>query len=486
MKHRNNNIYRKVKNQLYLEGAFSFANITLLEGIFLIGLALLFGADNFQIGIIMALPLLANLIQLISPYFIDHSTTRKRISIISYIIGRGIWVLAILLSFRIMESSNAIWFFIIVIFISGIFNAIGNLALLTWLKEMIPTNKLADFFGARNIFATISGAVIYLIGAYIIDVSNVLETYGIIFTIALILGLIAILFLFKVPDKFKKKKPLHVKEFIKKLRKPYNNKNFRKLLIFSVLWGFAINFASPFFLVYMIDDLALGFIIVSIFSIVSSIGRIYGLNIWRKLGDKFGAKPLLISCATVTSIVPLMFLFINSENYFIIPLIYFVSAISFAGIDISTAQLVFKNSSKKDDTYYLSAFTSLTGIISSFGPIIAGFIATQISTISNYSNTNIADILEIMPPLKYIFLLSFIFRTSCLPLIANIKEPKSKDVRSLMKKIKNLRIMTLYANVYNFGSFASKIITIPQKELFNIEKQTGKALRNKLKMFFQF
>ena len=75
--------YKELKNKLYLEGAFSFANFTLLNGIFLIGFALSLGANNLQLGILLAIPLFANLLQLVSAFILDMTGTKKYTALVN-------------------------------------------------------------------------------------------------------------------------------------------------------------------------------------------------------------------------------------------------------------------------------------------------------------------------------------------------------------------------------------------------------------------
>lgn len=60
----------------------------LTGGAFLVALALKLGASNFQIGLLAALPTLANLFQLVSIYLLHKYANRKGITVISSICAR--------------------------------------------------------------------------------------------------------------------------------------------------------------------------------------------------------------------------------------------------------------------------------------------------------------------------------------------------------------------------------------------------------------
>ncbi|MBI2650852.1 MFS transporter [Candidatus Woesearchaeota archaeon] len=465
--------YFQLKNKLYMEGGFSYANFTLLNGAFLIGFALALGANNLELGIILAIPLFTNLLQLFSAFMLEVTGTKKKTAILSLFFGRALWILIVLMAFELFGNGKNIFLLMAILLLSSLFSSIGNLALLSWMKDIVPLERLARFFGKRNMYATASGIFAYLLGSYMLDKYRSLKTYGYLFFFALIFGLIALLYLINIPDSRKKIKAISPKKFFERLSKPLNDKNFKQFLRFGLLWGFAINVASPFFLVYMLKDLSLGFFVVSLFLIIDALARIYGLGVWRKIADSFGAKPLLVISTTVTSAVPLAFLFIDKGNYFLIMPIFIVAAISYASVDISLGQLLFKSAPKKYDAYYLAAFSSLTGLASSFGPIFGGIIA---SLIGNGFSVNF------FPPLKYVFLASFILRVMCIPLVSKLYEPEAKNVNDTLDRMKTLKTVSFFVSIYSFTSYASKIVLIPQKQFFILQRKLKKRKTKKMRV----
>ncbi len=466
--------YEEVKNKFYLEGGFSFANYTLLTGIFLVGFAMALGADNFQIGILMAIPLLANLLQLVSAFILEATGTRKWTTVISLIIGRGLWIPIILIAFGVYGNGGRIITLMLVLFFSSCFTAIGNLALLSWMKDVVPINKLASFWGKRNIYATAGGISVYLAGSYVIDKYNTPNIYGYIFGFAVLIGFIGILFLGPISEKKQKIKAISPTKWWNRLKMPFQTKEFRPLLWFGVFWGFSLNLASPFFLVFMMDDLGLSFVMISILLLVDRLVRMYGLNVWRSIADKYGAKPLLTVSVTVSATIPLLLVFITPNNYFLLFHIFIISAFSYAAVDIATGQLMFKSAPRKYDGYYLASFTSVTGIVSAIGPILGGFLAVFIK------NNPTLPFMDILPPLKYIFILSFIVRVLCIPMISKIEEPKARDVKDILESMKTLKTTSLFVNIYDFAEYASRIVLSSQKQLFFLQRKTVELTRRNI------
>jgi len=230
--------FDQIKNKFHLESAFSFANFTLLNGIFLVGFALALGADNFQIGVLMAIPLFANLLQLVSAFILEITGTRKFTTLISLFLGRVMWILIILIAFGMISLFNPIITLMVVLLLSSCFISIGNLSLLSWMKEVVPLKRLASFWGKRNMYATAGGMLVYIAGSYIIDRYESMQTYGYIFAFALFIGLAALFFLGVVPEKKKKIVAINPKKWWSRLKMPFSSPEFRPLLYFGLWWGF--------------------------------------------------------------------------------------------------------------------------------------------------------------------------------------------------------------------------------------------------------
>src|SRR3989344_1680533 len=439
--------------RFFLEGGLSFANFTLLNGVFLIGFALTLGASELQIGILMSIPLLANLLQITSAFILERTGTRKWTAVVSLFISRVLWIFIVFAIFGVITFPHLLYLFGAVLFISSILLAVGNLALLSWMKDIVPIAHLGNFWGKRNIYASVCGIIVYLLGSYFLDRFHSLDVYGYLFTAGLFLGLVAVPLLLSVPEK---KKPIHAispPKFFGRLRIPFFDIRFRPLLYFGIFWGFAVNVASPFFIVYLLDDLSLSFLVVSLFLVLDTLFRIYGLNVWRRIVHRFGGKPSLAFAATITSCVPLAFLFVNKDNFLIVPFIFAISAFSYAGIDIGLGQLLFKSSPRKYDAYYLSSFTSLVGLSSALGPILGGFLAVLI------------------PSLKAVFLASFVLRAAALPFISRIHEYKAREVSDIISRMQTLKLVSLFTNIFTVADHAAQVVLIPQKQLFILQRK---------------
>src|SRR3954471_21254171 len=93
------------------DGIAAEAMTTLTGGSFLIAMALLMGASNFQIGLLAALPTFTNIFQLFSIWLVRRYNNRRAVSVISSLFARiPLLVIAIVILFFSYSINTVIVF----------------------------------------------------------------------------------------------------------------------------------------------------------------------------------------------------------------------------------------------------------------------------------------------------------------------------------------------------------------------------------------
>ena len=95
---------------------------------------------------------------------------------------------------------------------------------------------------------------------------------------------ITCLTLIREPENVKHVEPLNIR---KAIQMPLTDQNYRNILIFFLLWSVASNFASPFFSIYMLENLGLSYFYITVMNMVASVARIAAANLWGKAADSY-------------------------------------------------------------------------------------------------------------------------------------------------------------------------------------------------------
>lgn len=150
------------------EGLATEAMATLTGGTFLVAMAVLLKASNFQIGLLAALPTLTNVFQLLSIWLLQKYKNRRAISVICSLFGRIPLFIIGLMPFLFSNGTNisALLFFL---FFHYFFASVSGASWNSWIKDLIPEKILGSYFSRKARITQILNVTLSLAVAMFID-----------------------------------------------------------------------------------------------------------------------------------------------------------------------------------------------------------------------------------------------------------------------------------------------------------------------------
>lgn len=383
--------------------------------------ALALGASAAQIGILTALPqLVSTLMQPFAGNVIEHAGSRKKISRTLLILSRIALVPVIGLAF--FRGFDAFSVLLLFISISTALASFARIAWVSWMGDLVPEKIRGKYFGRRNMFTGIASLSATLVGGRLLGLTNTMEGFALIFSGAFILYVASLWYFSKVPEpelvirKHRRHKvSLNVSEFLSSMKKT----NFRHFMLYAVLFDFSVFLASPFFTVYVLEELKIGYWWFAVTTAASAISSIVAQKFWGKLADKYGDRNVMAVCSLFASMVPLLFVF--SQN---IPMLIFANAFSgfaWAGLDLVTFNFLLDSSPPLKRPLFISNYQFFDGLA-----VAAGSMAGSV-LISAFGSGFLW-----FSGIASIFIIASLMRGACaLFLIPRIKEERVKSGRSL-------------------------------------------------------
>ncbi len=430
----------KALNLSILDGALSAIMGSLAGGIFLVGFALkVLEATPQQIGILAALPMFANLLQIVGSIIIEKTGSRKKFCFLCVFFSRLFWFVIILLPFAIFPtiSDYKIWVLVIVIALSSFFASLSGVAWLSWMSDLVPAEKRGTYFGKRNMISSFCGMIVIIFGGKFLTLwqNRFSETnpYGfiIIFSIGLIAGIIAAWFLSQIPDVKDKKNKEQTVSFSLFL-KPLKDKNFLSLIIFASFWIFAIQIAGPFYGVFMIENLNMDFSTITVFATFATLATLFMMKIWGPISDKLGNKPIITLSTGVLVVVPFIWILaLPGFYYFPVLIAHILSGAFTAGIFLSQFNIMIKLSPEKGKSMYLALFAAITGLAGAIAPIVGSIISKL------FENINYTFFTYPITNLHFLFIVSAILQLITIFFIIKVKEPAASTPVAVVMQLKN-------------------------------------------------
>src|SRR5262245_28525099 len=132
------------------EGAFAQAFITWTTGYLLMDFGRRLGADDFELGLLAALPVLAQVAQLWSAYLLESDPGRRRsFTTWTLVVARGLWVVPAAIAFA-GHTDGALALYLVVVFVSAALHTAGAHGWQSWMRDLVPFSVRGRFFGFRG------------------------------------------------------------------------------------------------------------------------------------------------------------------------------------------------------------------------------------------------------------------------------------------------------------------------------------------------
>lgn len=355
--------------------------------------ALVLGLNSFQIGILAAAPFLTQPVQILAIPLVERIRRRKAIAVLSWIPAQLAWlVIALIPVFFDVPSSGAAMMLLVTMAVRGVFVSITNCAWNGWIRDLVPQQILGRFFARRQMWANLAAMTFGLLAAFFISYwegyapGNEALGYTILLAFgAIFLGLPGPVFISKVPEPLMQPAPGPKPSLFSTIAPPFRDPNYRRLLLFLFLWGFALNMSTPFFAVYMLQRLELALPVVIGFSILSQAANILFLRLWGPLSDRVGIKAILSVSASLYLLVVLGWTFtaMPDPHYLTIYLLaglHIFAGIAAGGAGFTTGTIGLKLAPKGRATAYLAAAALASSLGAGLGPMAGGLLGDFFKT----------------------------------------------------------------------------------------------------------
>lgn len=426
------------------EGCVASVMGSLAGGAFLTGFALYLGASDFQIGLLSSLPPLISIIQLTTHWLLRKTGERKKLTLWTMGLGRSLWLIIALLPVFFFTRRPELQFSIVLcsIVLSTALNSIGTISWWSWMSDLVPRDRLGQYFSKRNLWTGIVGMLVFYGGSAGLDFYKrqvPLRDYGYGFTglflIAVIFGLYSIRLLYKIPELGK---ITHVEKMpaLHELVQPLKDKNFRLFMFERSAWFFSVCIAAPYFNVYLIRHLKVSWSYIGLINIIATLSSLYCLKLWGRIVDQFGCKPLMNVACMAKTLYPLMWVMVTPSNYWWILIFTHLILNAFdSAINLTSSNLLLKLSPRGNNVAYLAIDTACINLASAVSPLVGGWLVWHFAQNEMFHLPFLGD----MDALKCLFFLSGSTRLLTAWTLERIKEPDTRSVSYMFRVLREVK-----------------------------------------------
>lgn len=350
---------------------------------FITPFALEIGAKPLHIGLLSSFSiLLSQLAQYYGSNLMEHHSRKK-------IVAKYVFLLALMwlpiagLSFFAWKGiiTGYLPYMLIVGYsLLSIFGGVLYPSWFSWMGDIVPEDRRGRYFSRRNIIAGSVALIGTLAAGTFLKVLRtegmVLLGFSTLFILAFFLRIRSYYLLKKqfCPEiKIPKKAHFSFISFVKR----YDN--FGKFAVYQGFFNLAIMIASPFFAVYMLEELKFNYLFYTLVTISSTVFYLLFTPLVGKFSDKYGNLKLLFVANIALALNPLLWTIIKKPILImIIPQL--ITGLGNAALTISFTNFTY-NSVKKEHRGLCIAYTNIIiGAGTFVGAMIGGLLLNYLQT----------------------------------------------------------------------------------------------------------
>jgi MFS family permease len=443
------------KRALIKDAAWASLVGALYGGVILVGFALELGATPFIIGLLAAIPFLAQVAQLPAIALVEHLRQRRKIAVVAVSISRMV-ILGLAVIPYIGDPPKQLAALILAQLAITLFGSVGGCALNSWMHQLLANEPLGDLFSKRLFWSTVLASLGALVAGQLVQhwpYAEKLQAYSIAFGLAGIAGFVSTYYLSRVPEPTMEARP--PVPVLAMIRSPFRDVNFRRVIVFMASWNFASNIAAPFITVYLLTQMGYPLGTVTTLWITSQIANALTMYLWGRLSDRLSNKAILAVAlpAYFGCLVGLPFTAIPAIHPLTLPLIYVIHLVMGAaagGIGLATGNLGLKLAPQGQGTAYLANVSLVGALAGGMAAMLGGALADWFSAreLALYlywtspGRTQAVTVLKFQH-WEFLFAISFVLGAYVMHVLSRIKEGREISERQVIQQFALEAVRTL-------------------------------------------
>ncbi len=376
------------------------------------------GAQPIHIGFLSAITALASPFAQLRGSYLMVKNPRKKI-VLAFVFFNAIMWLALaaiaILAYIKTKNLSFVYLLIIAYALLGIFNGFAFPAWYSWMGDLVPEKDRGRYFSKRNVVTGIVSLVTFLVGAFILDFfgqKEIMLGFFLLFIFAFLFRLLSFASFRKhyaPPLKIHRSNYFSFWQFIKRFD------NYGKFSVYLAFFEFAIMVASPFFAVYMLQELGYNqnYLLYTLVAMSSSLFYLLFTPLAGKFSDRYGNARLLVIANVCFIFTPLLWL-ISENPIYLIVIPQLIAGIANAAFVIASTNFTYDAVSPEKRGSCIAYTNVLIGVGSFLGAILGGYLLSVLPS----------DTLS-LNKFFLVFILASLLRLG----VALIFLPKVKEVR---------------------------------------------------------
>jgi MFS family permease len=321
----------------------------------LTGWALHLGMSAKLIGLLAALPVVAQVLQLFGA-LLTARFGHRRTTLIAVALSRQAFLPLVFLPWLPFGDDGRR---ALLVAAAGAHHALGivaNNGWNAWIGELVPERMRGRYFGRRTAICTVAGGTFGLAVGFVLDRAQRAAAAGPVLQalalLACIMGALSVWLLSRQHAAPARREP--VRWAAHAFRRALADPRAHRLVAYSVAWNAACGLSAPFFGLYVLRDLAAGYTAFAACGAGYALVRIATSATWGRAVDRAGAKPVIVLCTAGLALSPLAWALCAPDRLWPLVLETAMGGLFFGGHAVATFAMPLAVAPERERPFYLA------------------------------------------------------------------------------------------------------------------------------------
>lgn len=405
-----------------------------------------FALSTRSYGFITSLPFWFNFLQVLITPLLAQRLSARSLSIAGIWLQSAGWiVLALALPFIGEASAGKEPILIAIFSIIAFATAICGVSWNSWMQSVIPPRLRGKYLGRRNRLLYISMLVFLLaVSLVLATLDDSLPAFQVLFAAAIGLRIVSAFAQQGMHTSSHSKPAVPERDWREQLRIVWADARLKRFILFAAMMGLAINLFSPFYPIFMLQQLHLTAAQTNFILLIGPLAAAIAFPAWGRLLDRFGNIPVMIVSLVAWQLAGFLWAFMRPDNLWLLYVVLAAGGFTTPGYGIGVFNLLLKFTPSTARTMGMALFTSISSLAAAIGPIVGSNVIAWAQG-RGYASLHVYHVVFALTPVMAI--------SVCL-LLRRLNEEKASQLTDVVDAMRNVRTL---ASLFGLSFFVNQI-----------------------------
>jgi MFS family permease len=334
-----------------------------------------FSIGTAAFGLIVALPALANALQIFYLPWVRPFLNPRDMALGPAWLNLGLWVmLAVSLPLLPVEDSEAVvQIFIVFFLLSSFCSSLIAVGWTTWVQSWVPASLRGKYFGFRNRFIQTATVGFLLLAMVLLDAGDgKIWPFQVLIIVAVVMRFGSILWQHRILLHRGEPKPTAKIAWTKDLLAVWQHKPFRLFIFFTAWTAFWMNGFGPFAIIYAFDFLEFTKGQFARVSIVATLAGACMMPLWGRWADRYGCTRVIAISLVAWWSTGYVWALLTPDSAWLLYVLFLLGGAFSGGFLIGVFNLLYKVLPHGRTTAGISLNMAISSAAAALAPVVVG------------------------------------------------------------------------------------------------------------------